>query len=224
MCSNANRPFHMTIVGKTGTGKTWYLTDLLEREYKHYFNFVFLICPTIEYNETWQNWKYLHDPDFIVVPCTIRNVEQRIEQVLEASKDRGSFRDGNRSLLILDDWASCKEVKKQDGALSTAAFGSRHQGLSVIFLTQQFTSVAKAWRDNQDYFVFFRNPNYEDMVVMFKRFLGRTSKEEREAILDELETSYAHLELDMSGGKVLYRVALPGEPLLVWKDGGKVEE
>ena len=139
MTSNKGKPFHMTIVGKTGTGKTWYLTDLLKREYKHYFNFIFLICPTVEYNETRQNWRYLGDPDFIVVPCTIRDVERRIEQVLEASKSRGSFVDGNRSLLILDDCASCKEVKKQDGALSTAAFGSRHQGLYVIFLTQQFT-------------------------------------------------------------------------------------
>ena len=222
--SNKDKPFHMTIVGKTGTGKTWYLTDLLEREYKHHFNFIFLICPTVEYNETWQNWKYLRDPDFIVVPSTIQNVEKRIEQVLAASKDRGSFKEGNKSLLILDDCASCKEVKKQDGALSTAAFGSRHQGLSVIFLTQQFTSVAKAWRDNQDYFVFFRNPNYEDMVVMFKRFLGRTSKEEREAILDELETTYARLELNMSGVRVFYRVALPDKPLPDWKDAGKVAE
>ena len=218
MMSNKDKPFHMTIVGKTGTGKTWYLVDLIEREYKHSFNFIFLLCPTIEYNETWQNWKYLQDPDFVVVPWTIRNVEQKIERVLEASMERGSFKDGNRSLLILDDCASCREVKKQDGALSTAAFGCRHQGLSVIFLTQQYTSVAKVWRENQDYFVFFCNPNYEDMLAMFKRFLGRTSKEEREAILDELETTYTRLELDMSGGKVLYRVVLPGKPLPVWKE------
>ena len=87
-----------------------------------------------------------------------RDVEEKIEKVLKASKERGSFDEGNRSLLILDDCASCKEVKKQDGALSTAAFGSRHQGLSVIFLTQQFTSAAKAWRDNQDILSFLATP------------------------------------------------------------------
>ena len=208
MTSNKDKVFHMTIVGKTGRGKTWCLLDLLEREYKDYFNYIFLICPTVDYNETWKEWKYFNDPDFVIVPCTIRNVEKKIEEVLEASKERGSFKEGNRSLLILDDCGSCKEVKKQDGALSTAAFGSRHQGLPVIFLTQ-FTSVAKAWRDNQDYFVFFNNPNYQDMVAMFKRFLGRVSKEERENILDDLESEdYSRLELDISINKVLYRVVL----------------
>ena len=177
MTSNKDEAFHMTIVGKTGTGKTWYLLDLLEREYKGYFNYIYLICPTIDYNKTWKEWKYFKEPDFFIIPCNIRNVEKKFEEVLEASKERGSFDEGNRSLLILDDCASCKEVKRQDGALTTAAFGSRHQGLSVIFLTQQFTSVAKAWRENQDYFVFFNNPNYEDMLAMFKRFLDRVGKE-----------------------------------------------
>ena len=58
MTSNKDKAFHMTILGKTGTGKTWYLLDLLEREYKGYFNYIYLICPTIDCNRTWKEWKY----------------------------------------------------------------------------------------------------------------------------------------------------------------------
>ena len=39
-------PFHMTIVGATGTGKTHFLLKLIEKEYKGYFNRIYLICPT----------------------------------------------------------------------------------------------------------------------------------------------------------------------------------
>ena len=210
MTTNKDKPFHMTIVGKTGTGKTCYLLDLLEREYKSYFNFVYLICPTYHQNATWLDWKYADDPDFIVLPCDIKTIEPVIEKVLEASKERGEFRRGNRNLLILDDCASSRDVKKQDGALVASAFGSRHEGLSVIVLTQQFTSVAKAWRENQDYFVFFNNPNYKDMQVMFDEFLGRVGKEERGRILDLLESKdYSRLELDISGNKTKYKVVLP---------------
>ena len=50
------------------------------------------------------------------------------------------------------------------------------------------------------------------MVIMFKRFLGRISKEDRENILDDLESEdYSRLELDISKNKVLYRVVSPGK-------------
>ena len=40
---------------------------------------------------------------------------------------------------------------------------------------------------------------------------GRVSKEERENILDDLESEdYSRLELDISKNKVLYRVVSPG--------------
>ena len=52
------RPFNMIIVGMTACGKTKFLLDFLEREYKNCFEQIFLICPTFEWNVTWGNWKY----------------------------------------------------------------------------------------------------------------------------------------------------------------------
>ena len=118
----------MTVVGKRGTGKTYCLLDLLEREYKGHFNFVYILCGTFDYNATWQDWKYKDDPDVIVLPYDDEKVDHLIREVTKASKERGTFRDGNRNLLILDDDASTKDVKRQHGALVKCSFESRHQG------------------------------------------------------------------------------------------------
>ena len=55
---NSCKPFNMIIVGMTACGKTKFLLDFLEREYKNCFEQIFLICPTFEWNVTWGNWKY----------------------------------------------------------------------------------------------------------------------------------------------------------------------
>ena len=59
ICQKNNcKPFNMIIVGMTACGKTKFLLDFLEREYKNCFEQIFLICPTFEWNVTWGNWKY----------------------------------------------------------------------------------------------------------------------------------------------------------------------
>ena len=83
----------------------------------------------------------------------------------------GSHKDGNKHLLTLDDVAAVHAAKSRGGSLVESGFGSRHDGLSVVVITQQFKSVAKAWRDNQSHFVFFYNPNKKDMDEMFESLL-----------------------------------------------------
>ena len=56
--NNKMKPFNMLIVGKTACGKTKYLLDMLEEEHKGVFEYIFLICPTFEYNKTYRCWKY----------------------------------------------------------------------------------------------------------------------------------------------------------------------
>ena len=58
-------PFNMIIVGMTACGKTAYLLKMLEEEYMKHFDYIVLLCPTFEWNKTHQEWKYMHDSDFI---------------------------------------------------------------------------------------------------------------------------------------------------------------
>ena len=162
----------MTIVGATGTGKTHYLLEMLERDYKGFYNTIWLICPTFFRNDTYLDWKYVNDPDFVPLPCHLDEVEYFIQLVIEASREYGTHKDGNKNLLILDDVAAGHAAKNRGGSLVESGFGSRHDGLSVVVITQQFKSVAKAWRDNQSHFTFFTTQTKRTWMKCLKHYLA----------------------------------------------------
>ena len=62
--------------------------------------------------------------------------------MVEVRREYGSAKDGNAN-MVLDDVAASRAVKDQTGALVESAFSSTHDGLSVVVITQQFTSIAK---------------------------------------------------------------------------------
>ena len=45
-------PHTALFVAPTGVGKTHLALNLLENEYRNHFNFIVIICPTLEHNET----------------------------------------------------------------------------------------------------------------------------------------------------------------------------
>ena len=59
-------PHTSLFVALTGVRKTHLALNLLESEYKNHFNFIVIICPTLEHNETYKSrgwvWNY---PDVI---------------------------------------------------------------------------------------------------------------------------------------------------------------
>ena len=52
------------------------------------------------------------------------------------------------------------------------AFSARHKGSSVWVLTQQMTSIAKAFRENIACLVLFYSPSAKDMKVIFENYAG----------------------------------------------------
>ena len=56
-----------------------------------------------------------------------------------------------------------KTVKNRTDNLTRLGFSGRHDGLSVWVLTQQYTSISKAFRDNIGFLVLFYTTNNEDL-------------------------------------------------------------
>ena len=137
-------------------GKTNYLLEMLEKEYNEHFDYIFLICPTFEWNKTYEKWKYDKDEDYIAIPCDKDDVEFYLKYVVK-------YAVGTNSPIILDDCASSKCVKNRTSELVKLAFSARHFNLSTIVITQQLTSVAKPYRENISKLVTFYNPNRKDI-------------------------------------------------------------
>ena len=77
-------------------------------------------------------------------------------------------------------------------------FSARHYGFSTIVITQQLTSIAKAYRENISKLVSFYNPNKKDMQEIFDNYLGSISKDEEEKIKNTLKNlKYSRLEISL---------------------------
>ena len=182
-------PFNMIIVGKTACGKTKYLLDMLERDYMGHFEYIFLVCPTFENNTTYRSWKYESDEDYIVIPCDQDHVDHWLKYIVQ------NF-NGTNTLIILDDCASSKSVKSKTSELVKLGFSARHYGFSTIVITQQLTSIAKAYRENISKLVSFYNPNKKDMQEIFDDYLGNISKDEEVNIKNTLKNlKYSRLKI-----------------------------
>ena len=183
------KPFNMIIVGMT-CGKTQFLLDFLEMEYRHSFDYIFLICPTFDWNTTWINWEYRGD-DFYAINCSQDEVEGKLKEIVDYSK-------GSQSLIILHDCASAKSVKNRTSELVKLGFSAIHYNLSIIVITQQLTSIAKPFRENISKLVTFYNPNNKDMKTIVEEYLGGISKEREQEIIKTLkEKQYSTLEINL---------------------------
>ena len=155
----------MIILGMTACGETNYLLEMLEKEYNGHFDYIFLISPTIEWNKTYEKWKYDKDEDYIAIPCDQDDVEDNLKYVV-------NYAAGTNSQIILDDCASGKCVKNRTSELVKLAFSVRHFNLSTIVITQQLTSIAKPYRENISKLVTLYNPNKKDMNEIIEEYLN----------------------------------------------------
>ena len=77
------------IVGMTGCGKTYYLLNMLEEEYFGHFEYIFLICPTYNWNKTYQEWTHKDCEHFYPIPSDQNSVEDFIKYFLRLLKRAG---------------------------------------------------------------------------------------------------------------------------------------
>ena len=119
------------------------------------------------------------DPRLYVIICEQHQVEFWLKVV------SFSFEVTN-TLILLDDCASSKDVKGQTGELVKLGLSARHAGIRVWILTQQLSSIAKAFRENVAAIVLFYTPNEE--------YAGELSHEELKQMIARLkERKLAHL-------------------------------
>ena len=167
----------------------WKSPTMLEHEYKGHFDYIFLICPTFEYNTTYQEWKFKNDPHVFAIPCNQDDVDIYLQRFTEFAK-------GTNSLIILDDCVSSQDVKKRTSELVKLAFSARHFGLSSVVITQKLTSIAKPYRENISKLVTFYNPSSKDIKALFDEYLGDVDKKD-EIIKTLKNNDYAILEIEL---------------------------
>ena len=137
--SYVKQPHTAIFSGPTSCGKTQRVLDLIEKEYKHHFENIVILCPTVRWNKTYLERSWVWKDDYVFVFEPKRNLFQLIEKLSELFS-------GEETLFIVDDMISDETLDKKRQPLLELATKGRHREHSLWFLTQSYTAVPKNLR------------------------------------------------------------------------------
>lgn len=109
----------MIICGKTNSGKSHLLIELLKNEWRIRCKRIVLICPTFN-NKTYKDKEFIiKHQNFVVVCCDLGDVEFwiRLSRI---------YSSGYRSVLTLDDIACSEYIGKRTSEVVNISFSGRH--------------------------------------------------------------------------------------------------
>ena len=115
-------------------GKTHLALNLLENEFREHFDFIVIICPTLEHNETYKSrgWVWT-DPDVIPIEPD-NNLYYLIEKI-------SKLLTGSKTLFLINDIIADEALDKRRQPLLELAISGRHRAHSLWLLTQSHTSI-----------------------------------------------------------------------------------
>ena len=142
------QPHSAIICGQTGCGKTIFILDLLERQYRGVFEHIVIICPTFKHNKAYleRSWIGSDDEVYILDP------HDRLHDTIRAFYN---IFEGESTLYIIDDCSASQALTKKKDMLSELAFSGRHAKQSVWVLTQKFNSVLTDLREQTQWVALF---------------------------------------------------------------------
>ena len=147
------------ICGATDCGKTEFVLNLLETEYKDFFKYIVIVCPTWRYNKTYLGRKWLFDDlehVFLVDPNEFATKSKDpLNETLNAFFEIIGKLDESQVLFLIDDCSAEKGMTKKKQMLSQLAFSGRHLNCSVWILTQKYNSVLTDVREQIKWMALF---------------------------------------------------------------------
>lgn len=154
-----NHAHSAIICGATGSGKTEFVLDLLETEYRNCFKYIIIICPTWRYNKAYLNRKWLFSDSqhiFLVDPNELLpKSDDPLNDTLKVFFENYGKLDDSHVLFLIDDCSSQKGMTKKKRMLSELAFSGRHLNCSLWILTQKYNSVLTDVREQIKFLVLF---------------------------------------------------------------------
>ena len=170
MLNVVKEPCTMLICGRTNCGKTKFILDLLEHEYKHHFEKIFIICSTIRVNKTYRERSWIKTDHHIF--C-IEPQDKLFHWITFLSHCYTEV----ESLFIIDDIIADKSLDKKRQSLIDLAISGRHRKHSLWLLTQSYTAIPKNLRRQKKMLIFWYPNEKSDLKIM----------DEETNVIDDLE-------------------------------------
>lgn len=139
MTTYVKQPHTAIFSGPTSCGKTQLVLDLIEGPYRHHFQNIIILCPTLRWNRTYLDRPWVWSDDFVFVFEPHGNLFELIEKL-------GNLFSGEESLFIVDDCIADETLDKKRQPLLELAISGRHRQHSLWLLTQSYTAIPKNLR------------------------------------------------------------------------------
>ena len=121
-------------VAPTGVGKTDLALILLQNEYRNHFNFIVIICPTLEHNKTYKSRGWVWN-DLDVIPIEPGN---NLYYLIEKISNQLS---GSKTLFLIDDIIANEALDKRRQPLSELAISGRHRQHCLWLSIPSYTAI-----------------------------------------------------------------------------------
>ena len=152
-------PHTALFVAPTGVGQMHLALSLLENEYRNHFDFIIIICPMLEHNETYKSrgWVW-NDPDVIPIEPD-NNLYYLIEKI-------SNLLAGSKTLFLIDDIIADETLDKRRQLLLGLVLSGRHRIHPLWLLTQLYTAVPKDIRRQAKMLYIWYPKNRTDLNVI----------------------------------------------------------
>ena len=152
-------PHTALFVAPAGVGKTHLALCLLENEYRDHFNFIVIICPTLEHNETYKSrgWVW-NDPEAIHIEPG-NQLYYWIENISELLA-------GDKTLFLIDDIIANEALDRRRQPTLELAISWRHRQHSLWLLTQSYTAVPNNIRRQAKMLYVWHPKNRTDLKII----------------------------------------------------------
>ena len=192
-------PFSMILSGRSGSGKTCLLVNLLSRRefLKSYFQYILIFSPTA--STTDDTYASLNlPPENFKEDFTVEDLERLIKSRKDLISKKGIawVAKNSRVLLILDDIIAERSFLNSPEALKIFCL-LRHYLVSVIICTQSFNKIPRALRINSNAMAIF--PSTQSEIEVLKEEItppGLNKKQFQRVIEDATSGRYDFLYIN----------------------------
>lgn len=155
-----SHPFRCLYVGASGTGKTVKFIYDLQTIFRHFFDKVVVFSPNLEVDPAWK--------DAVNIEGHVKMDFDRIEKLRNENRKRAE--EAGRSytkpmLVVIDDFAADKTIARSP-KLAEYGVRLRHDGISVIFLSQVYKLVLPTYRKSVTTLHIWNPPNREEAEIL----------------------------------------------------------
>ena len=124
---------------KWGCGKTHLVLELIQKEYKKHFDYIVIICPTLQENDTYHAKEWIKNDDKVWLVDPKDNLYQWIKKLSELLRIL-------EVLFIIDDIIANESLDKRRQPLLGLSISGRHWGHYLWLLKQSCSAISKYLR------------------------------------------------------------------------------